>query len=411
VTTPALARALAEAVGALHATRDGATYTVRPGAPPEVAAVLGIARGRKIPVAPVGTGSLGVAEGRAGAILLDTRRMTNILHIDELSLTVHAQAGIEIGALEAALGERGLTLGDFPLDTYRSTLGGALAARAPGRATSRFGPIESTCIGLSVVLADGRSVHVKAAPRRATGPDLMRLFLGSEGTLGIITAAVLRIQKQPEHRRFATHALPSIDAALGAARQALRLGARPSAMRIYDSEDAVMSGLTEIDPQGQALLLATFAGANELVLAEERVLERAVAERSGTALGAAPAEKWWRERGGPAATTAPLPEGARYQVAGPLARLGAIYRGVRASLLARGVACRGFIAHFHEDGGCVYFAFARGDAADEAAREAAIAAGGRPPAELGVDAGLASALRTLKQELDPHGILSGGRLL
>src|SRR5262249_6889227 len=149
-------------------------------------------------------------------ILLDTRRMTNLLHLDELSLVVHAQAGIEVRALEATLNERGLTLGDFPAETYRSTLGGILAARAPGRATSRLGPIESTCIGLSVVLADGRTVHIKAAPRRATGPDLMRLFLGGEGILGVITAAGVRIQRLPDARILAAHALSSVDPALHA---------------------------------------------------------------------------------------------------------------------------------------------------------------------------------------------------
>src|SRR5262249_54072615 len=164
-------------VGPVHVAREAGSFTVHPGAPPEVARVLAIARERKVPVMPIGTRSLAAPDAAPAAgrtkpeILLDTRRMTNLLHVDELSLVVHVQAGIEVGALEAALGERGLTLGDFPAATYRSTVGGVLAARAPGRATSRLGPIESTCIGLSVVLADGRTVHIKASPRRATGPD------------------------------------------------------------------------------------------------------------------------------------------------------------------------------------------------------------------------------------------------
>src|SRR5262249_10196549 len=115
-------------------------------------------------------------------------------------------------------------------------------------------------------------------------------------------------------------------------------------------------------------------------------------------------ELWWRRRG------EWHPGEPRYQATAPLAKLATVYRGVRASLLAAGTACRAFLAHFHEAGGCVYFAFARSAEAHAVARESAVAAGGRPADELGVDEPLAAALRALKQELDPHGILHGGRL-
>src|SRR5262249_40908689 len=151
------------------------------------------------------------------------------------------------------------------------------------------------------------------------------------------TAAVLRIHRLPDARLFATHALPQVDAAVEAARRVLRRGARPGAMRIYDSDDTMATGLTEVDPHGQALLLATMTGPAEIVEVERRILDSAVRDCGGTPLPAAPAEKWWRERGGPQAPSAPAPGGGgRYQVAAPLARLGAVYRGVRASLLAHG---------------------------------------------------------------------------
>jgi alkyldihydroxyacetonephosphate synthase len=231
----------------------------------------------------------------------------------------------------------------------------------------------------------------------------MRIFLGSEGAIGIITAAVLRIHRLPDVRGFATHALPQVEGALEAAREVLRRGARPAAMRIYDAEDGLASGLTAAEP-GPALLLGTFTGPAEVVECERRILEQAVRERGGTPKDAAPAEKWWRERGGPAAPSTPTADGMRFQVAGPTVRLGAIYRGVRASLLAAGAPSRAFLGHFHEDGGCVYFAFPRSEENDTVAREAAVAAGG------GVDAPLAEALRALKARLDPHGILPSGRL-
>src|SRR5262249_3828529 len=155
----------------------------------------------------------------------------------------------------------------------------------------------------------------------------------------------------PEARLFATHALPSVDHAVDAARRVLRRGARPGAMRIYDADDAMATGLTEVDPHGQALLLATMTGPAEIVEAERKILESAVRDGGGTPLPGAPAEKWWRDRAGPQAPSAPAPQGGgRYQVAAPLSRLGAVYRGVRASLLAHGAVCSAFLGHFHEDG-------------------------------------------------------------
>jgi alkyldihydroxyacetonephosphate synthase len=421
--TSTLGRALADAVGPLGVLHEGTAFVVRPGAPPEVGAVLGIARERRVPVLPVGAGSLSssgddadVSGGGGGRkrrskarIILDTRRMSNVLHIDEHSLTVHAQAGLLVGALEQTLNARKLTLGDWPVATYRSTLGGALSARAPGRATSRLGPIETTCIGLSAVLADGRILHVKAAPRRSTGPDLMRLFLGAEGALGIITAAVVRISRTPERRVFQTHVLPSIELALAAARQALRRGARPAAMRVYDAEAAATHGLAAAAPPptgvtAAAWLLGCHAGADPLIEAEQHVLAQAALARGSVALGPAPAEKWWSSR----TADAVAPGEAPFQVAAPLAKLAAVYLSVRASLLAAGCSAQAYVAHFHEDGGCVYFFFPRATATDAIAREAAVAAGGRPAAELEVDPPLAAALGELKRLVDPHTILIGG---
>jgi alkyldihydroxyacetonephosphate synthase len=270
-------------------------------------------------------------------------------------------------------------------------------------------------------------VHIKAAPRRSTGPDLLKVFLGSEGTLGIITAAVLRIARTPQARIFAAFRLPSLDAALGAARAVLRRGIKPAAMRIYDAQDAQASGLASGSSgtatgtastasaaemaAGEGLLLATMAGPEPLVEVERKILSAETQKLGGSALPSDPAEKWWRERASASALTTTVSVGARFPIAAPLAQLGAVYRSVRASLLAQGQSCSAFLAHFHEDGGCVYFSFPRGETADAICQEAALAAGGRPPWELGVDAPLEQALIELKRELDPHGILSGGRLV
>jgi alkyldihydroxyacetonephosphate synthase len=442
--TTALVRLLNDAVGLTYTRQDGSTFYVRPGAPPEVAKLLAIAREHRIPVMPIGRGSFAAAhdrqvrassEGRnEQRIVVDMRRMTNILHLDSLSLTVHVQAGIDVGGLEEALGEHGMTLGDFPVETYRSTVGGVLAARGPGRATSSEGPIESACIGLSIVLADGRTVHIKAAPKRATGPDLMRLFLGSEGTLGIITAAVLRVSRRPQARILESYVLPTMDAAVEVAREALRRGARIAAVRIHDLAEATARGLAELAQlaTGEQLLLVSFAGAQELIETERHLVESSVGDQGGHSIGPAAAEQWWRERidrivrvrqselqlrntreSDRSAVSAPPLEEAdtRFLVTAPLGKVAPIYRGVTGSLLAMGIAARANVTDFYQDGARLAFRFTRSPDADSAAREAAVAAGGRPTAELETDPVLGDAFRALKRDLDPDNILAAGRLV
>src|SRR5262249_8124838 len=114
---------------------------------------------------------------------------------------------------------------------------------------------------------------------------------------------------------------------------------------------------------------------------------------------------------GEASEPIPTSERSRLQVAAPVARLAAVYRGVRASLLATGGPARAYLAHFDADGGGADFRFGRAPERAALAGAPAGAAGGRPAAELATDQSLVQALRALKQRLDPDGILSGGRLL
>src|SRR5919202_1262432 len=103
-------------------------------------------------------------------------------------------------------------------------------ARTPGKSSARHGFFEDAVVGVSAVLADGRTVHTRVAPRRATGPDLARALCGSEGTIGFITSAVLRIHPRPESRLVAAYVLPSLDAAVSAVYLALREEAAPSGL-------------------------------------------------------------------------------------------------------------------------------------------------------------------------------------
>ena len=161
----------------------------------------------------------------------------------------------------------GYTLGHWPQSMDLSTVGGWLACRGAGQYSTRYGKIEDMVIGLEVVLADGRVVHTEGhGPRAATGPNLTQLFVGSEGTLGVITEARLRIHPLPPAQERRAFGFTSFAAGLEACRRILRRGATPAVLRLYDTTESarnfdqpdtnVLVVLDETDP---ALLAATMA--------------------------------------------------------------------------------------------------------------------------------------------------------
>ncbi|HMG22571.1 MAG TPA: FAD-binding oxidoreductase, partial [Kofleriaceae bacterium] len=198
----AIERELIDCVGALHVEPlDAASWRVVPGSAPEVAEVIRRAHGHRAAVHPLGAGGrpTRVADDRP-RVYIATRRLDQVLQLDEASLLVHAQAGLTGIDLERVLAPRNLSIGDYPPVMVTSSLGGIIAVRTPGKSSARHGFFEDAVVGLSAVLADGRTVHTRVAPRRSTGPDLARALCGSEGTLGFITSAVLRIHARPEAR-------------------------------------------------------------------------------------------------------------------------------------------------------------------------------------------------------------------
>lgn len=423
-----LTERLAEIVGGQHVSRGArelvavgantaTAWLVRPGAASEIAEVLRLAASHGAAVMPVGTASRR-QEGRRGAVrpqfVLDMKRMAHVLHLDETSLVVHAQAGLTGLQLEEMLLPRGLTIGDFPPAALRSTLGGLLAVRTPGKSSPRHGAFEDAVLGISAVLASGRTIHTRVAPRRATGPDLSRALLGSEGTLGVITSAVLRIHRRPEARLFDAHRFPSLESAIRALGEALRADVRPSAARVYDADEArAHLGADVVSNDADAVLVVATAGPQELANVERRLIAQAAAAEDATPLGSAPAELWWRRRSGhPVPGPAPTPPAL--QITAPHARLAPVYHAAIQAASAAGRRARAHVSRFDDHGGCVFVTLLDGERPDAtgparfAVERAARDAGGLLVGER--DRTLQPYLVALKRQLDPHGILNPGVL-
>ncbi|MHA2193923.1 MAG: FAD-binding oxidoreductase [Candidatus Thorarchaeota archaeon] len=234
-----------------------ADLVVFPSSTGEVSEVLKVANEMEIPVTPVGGGA-GTCGGTLpiyGGMQLDLKRMDKILNIDDESLLITVQSGIVGIDLEEAVNRHGYTMGHTPTSLRASNVGGFIATRSGGSLSSLYGKIEDLTLGLETVLADGSVIRTKAVPRHSVGPDLKQLFIGSEGTLGVITEATLRMFPIPDERRFRSMAFPDVHSGLTAIREIFR-HVTPSLVRLYDPEDTAMFVANHFDvDEGDCMML------------------------------------------------------------------------------------------------------------------------------------------------------------
>jgi alkyldihydroxyacetonephosphate synthase len=416
----------------------------RPTDTAQVAAVLSLCNEERVPVTAAGgrSGVCGASVPAHGGVALDMCGLAGIGDVDSDSLVCDLRAGTFGPDVEAGLRDGyGLTLGHWPQSMDLSTVGGWLACRGAGQYSNRYGKIEDMVRGLEVVLADGSVIHTGGhGPRSATGPDLTQLFVGSEGTLGIITEGRFRVHPVPEGESRRAFGFPTFADGLEACRQILRRGAAPAVLRLYDGAESgrnfdhgdtnVLIVLDEADP---ALVDATLAvvdqecGTAEVL--DVSLVERWLAHRNDVS---ALAPLW---RAGVVVDTA--------EVSARWSALPGLYQSVVSALSAIDgtLAASSHQSHAYTDGACLYFTFAgrspeahtAGDGADRAwvdhyyrqawdqVTEATMSAGGTISHHHGIGLNRSRfmvealgsgfpVLSSIKQTLDPRGILNPGKL-
>ena len=432
---PALAAA---AAGTPLARPD---IVVRPQTEEGVADVLRIADAHRTPVVAWGGGS-GTQGGCLpifGGIVLDLGALDEILEIDETSLTVTVQAGANGRALEAALNARGLMLPHYPASVEWATVGGYIAARGSGVLSTRYGKIEDLLLSLRVATPATGLIETVGVPRHAVGPELTQLFVGSEGTLGVITRATLQLVPLPAARRFAGVAFPSVGAGITAIRRALQLGHRPSVVRMYDEEATRLTFAPVVgeDLSGVYTVLA-FEGEPEAAELEERRTLELAAEAGGELLDPALGQRWWDRRYDfyhpPHQPELPAIWGT-LDVVATYARIEAVYdalhRTVRVPYADDGLQLRMHFSHWYPWGTMIYGRFVVPDGGPDAltlhdriwrdGMTAALDAGGVMNDHHGVGIKLGpymrrqhgaalDALRQIRGALDPNGVMNPGKL-
>ena len=431
---------------ALAARANGAPLgladaAVRPADEDGVAAVLRFANDRGLPVVPRGggSGSQGGAVPTEGGILLDLTRLERIVEVDEESLTVTAEAGVNGETLERALNERGLMLPHYPASVDLATVGGYVAARGSGVLSTRYGKIEDLVLSLRVALADGSLVETVAVPRHAVGPELTQLFVGSEGTLGVVTRATLQLAPLPAKRRFEAISFATLPEGIAAVRTCIARGLRPSVVRLYD-EEATRTSLgpvVEEELEGVCTVFC-FEGEPAVADAEAETLLRLVRDHGGAILDGRLGETWWRRRyefyKPPHHPELPSIWGTLEAVA-PYARIYDVYRAVKAAVEApyadHGLVLKVHFSHWYPWGTMMYGRFIVPDGGPDAidlhdriwddAVQAMLRAGGVMNDHHGVGLKLApymraqhgpglDLMRRIKEVLDPNRIMNPGKL-
>ncbi len=275
-----------------------ADIVVSPANATETSKVIKIANYYKIPVTTWGGGggTQGGAIPVAGGIVLNTKRMDAIYEINEQGMYIECGCGAIYKHIEWAANERGYATMHYPSSLTCSTVGGFLAHRGIGVVSTKYGKIDDMVLSMEIVLPNVDIINTSTAPKHAAGPDLNQIFIGSEGTLGVITKAQIRIYEQPEDRRFRGFLFHNMTDAFNAGRELLQKF-KPSVMRLYDEAEtaSLIKKIVGVEKPGAFMNIA-YEGVKEMVDVEEKILLETFAKYNAEDLGSEYGEKWWKEK-------------------------------------------------------------------------------------------------------------------
>lgn len=405
----------------------------------EVAAAVALCHAHRVPVIPFGAGTS--LEGQllavSGGVCIDLGGMNRILAVRPADLDATVEAGVTRKALNAVLHDTGLF---FPVDPGAdASLGGMAATRASGTNAVRYGTMRENVLALTVVLPDGRIIKTGTrAKKSAAGYDLTRLFVGSEGTLGIITELTVRLHPLPEVIAAAVCAFPNIGAAVDTVIQAIQLGIPVARIELLDALSIqAINRYSKTTLRDAPTLFFELHGSPASVAEQTAALRAIVSEHGGLDFAWAhrPEERsrLWQARHDAYYACLALKPGARSlttDVCVPISRLAECIAATRADLEASGLIAP-LLGHVGDGNFHLLILIQPEDAVELAKAQAfaqrlaerAIAMDGTCTGEHGVGLGkrkfmvlehgenALDVMRAIKEALDPDGLMNPGKVL
>ncbi|MDO8518892.1 MAG: FAD-binding oxidoreductase [Deltaproteobacteria bacterium] len=353
----------------------------------------------RVPIVPYGAGS-GVCGGTVpvkGGMIVDMKKMRKLIRLDKDNLLVEAEAGTMGLHLENELERKGYTLGHFPSSILCASLGGYLAARSAGQKSSRYGKIEDMVREMEIVTGTGEIIRTTSVSNKE-GIDLNHVFLGSEGTLGLITKATLRIHPKPQAEAFRGIRFKNLKTGIEALRRMIQSGIRPAVMRLYDELDSFMlfsfknkgkgfkipgllesvqgllksqslqaalalpqtfQALTKMIPGGCVLILM-HEGDSRIVAEEQKIAMEIASGLGGSDMGEEPGKHWYAHRYSVSYKASPLFYSGAFtdtvEVAASWDKIGELYDAMTKALSPHALVMA-HLSHAYPDGGAFYFTF------------------------------------------------------
>lgn len=460
--------------GDIRTAPDAVLY---PSTEQEVMDLLAVAKANNCIVIPYGGGSSVVGGVNAPTtkddtpiLTLDLTLMNRVLSIDEEAMTATVQPGIYGPHLEAQLQERGFTLGHYPQSFEFSTLGGWIAARGAGQQSNRYGKAEKWLVSLRMATLSGVWA-TEGFPASAAGPNLNQLALGSEGTMGIITEATVRISKVPLVKDYRGYLVKDFETGTQIIRRLCQMDVPMAMARLSDPDETyffqafsaqgkkktLMDGVKSIVQQivlksrGLAdkpcLFLVGLEGDYHSTAYASKRVKAAIKEHGAMALGTGPGKKWYHGRFSSPYSRDPMMDHAlgidTLETSTRWSNIETLYAAVREAIdhaireTAPKPGAHGLImthvSHSYKDGASLYFTFVfprnleseveQWRTIKNAATEAIVANGGTITHHHGVgtdhtqwmsvekgEIGM-DLLKSIKQEIDPDGIMNPGKLI
>jgi alkyldihydroxyacetonephosphate synthase len=263
--------------------------SVLPASTDEVRQIVLLANEKRVPIIPYGGGSglMGGALSIQAGIVVDLRRMEQILDVDTEARSVRVQAGAVLEKLEKRLSRESFMLGHDPWTLPVATVGGAISTNSMGYRGGLYGSMGEQVLGLEAVLPNGEVLRTRAVPKSSAGIDLKSLFIGGEGCFGIVTEATIRIFPAPEKRVIHALRFESFETGYNAIQEMFRQRVKPAVLDFGDAD---------LKFQGDAMLYLGFEGMREVVEGEEK-RALSICKRFGAQeLPREEAERFWNDR-------------------------------------------------------------------------------------------------------------------